>query len=370
MREFLDQIKHLVNWGDNSAWISQVFIVIFVAFLLSFFLNKILTRVEARLQKTENKWDDAVIIAFRRPVKMAIWILGVLLAAEIVYDATQAPIFEAIDPIREVSIILLIAWGARSFVSSAQETIHDKAQRKGEKIDRTTSDAIANILKVSITITAVLIILQTLGISISGVIAFGGMGGIAIGFAAKDLLANFFGALMIYFDKPFKIGDWIKSPDRNIEGTVEKIGWRLTVVRTFDKRPLYVPNSVFSNIVVENPSRMSNRRIYETIGVRYEDMKSVEKIVSDIKSMLEKHDEIDAKQTLIVNLVEFNASSVDLMVYTFTKTTNWIKFHEIKQDIMLKIADIVSKNKAEIAFPTQTLHIESPELAGLGKGGK
>ena len=96
---------------------------------------------------------------------------------------------------------------------------------------------------------------------------------------------------MIYFDKPFKIGDWIRSPDRSIEGTVETIGWRLTVIRTFDKRPLYVPNSVFTNIAVENPRRMSNRRINETIGVRYDDMKSVSKIVDDIKAMLSSHDD-------------------------------------------------------------------------------
>ena len=90
--------------------------------------------------------------------------------------------------------------------------------------------------------------MQTLGFSVSGVMAFGGIGGIAIGFAAKDLLANFFGALTIYLDRPFSEGDWIRSPDREIEGIVENIGWRLTVIRSFDKRPIYVPNSVFASI--------------------------------------------------------------------------------------------------------------------------
>ena len=90
-------------------------------------------------------------------------------------------------------------------------------------------------------------------------------------FAAKDLLANFFGGLTIYLDRPFAVGDWIRSPDREIEGTVERIGWRLTLIRTFDKRPLYIPNAVFTTIAVENPSRMHNRRIYETIGIRYDD---------------------------------------------------------------------------------------------------
>ena len=119
-------------------------------------------------------------------------------------------------------------------------------------------DAMAKLLRLSVIITAGLVVLQTLGFSISGVLAFGGVGGIAVGFAARDLLANFFGGLMIYLDRPFSVGDWVRSPDRNIEGTVERIGWRLTVIRTFDKRPLYVPNSVFANIAVENPSRMAS----------------------------------------------------------------------------------------------------------------
>ncbi len=91
---------------------------------------------------------------------------------------------------------------------------------------------------------------------------------------------------MIYFDRPFKVGDWIRSPDRQIEGTVERIGWRMTSIRTFDKRPLYVPNSVFSNIVVENPSRMLNRRIFETIGLRYDDADKVPVIIDEVREML------------------------------------------------------------------------------------
>ncbi|MDX1473133.1 MAG: mechanosensitive ion channel family protein, partial [Reinekea sp.] len=231
-------------------------------------------------------------------------------------------------------------------------------------MDATTASALGKLLRLSVIITTALVILQTLGFSVSGVLAFGGIGGIAVGFAAKDLLANFFGGLMIYLDQPFKVGDWIRSPDKNIEGTVEHIGWRLTRIRTFDKRPLYVPNATFANISVENPSRMTNRRIYEAIGVRYDDAAKVEKIVADVKQMLLDHPEIDTTQTLIVNVNAFAASSIEFFVYTFTKTTNWIAFHEIKQDVMVKIIDIVERNGAEFAFPTQTLHVKhEPEMA-------
>jgi MscS family membrane protein len=200
------------------------------------------------------------------------------------------------------------------------------------------------------------------GLSISGLLAFGGIGGIAVGFAAKDLLANFFGGMGIYLDRPFTIGDWIRSPDQEVEGTVEDIGWRVTRIRTFDQRPLYVPNSVFSQISIQNPSRMFNRRIHETIGLRYEDASKMDKVVADVRAMLEQHEDIDLQRTLIVNFVSFGASSLDFFVYTFTKTTDWVAFHAIKQDVMLKILEIVDANGADVAFPTRTLQIESSSV--------
>lgn len=166
------------------------------------------------------------------------------------------------------------------------------------------------LLKAATFITAALVLLQTLGFSVSGVLAFGGIGGIAIGFAARDLLANFFGAIMIYLDRPFSVGDWIRSPDRNIEGTVEDIGWRLTRIRTFDQRPLYVPNAIFANISVENPSRMYNRRINETIGLRYEDIAKVPVIIERVRQYLIDHQDIETEsRTLIVNFNTYGPST-------------------------------------------------------------
>ena len=172
---------------------------------------------------------------------------------------------------------------------------------------------------------------------------------------------------MVYMDKPFKVGDWIRSPDKSIEGTVESIGWRVTRIRTFDKRPLYVPNSLFTQIVVENASRMSNRRIKENFGLRYADISQVESIINEVREMLLCHDDIDTKQTLIVNFDLFNNSSLDFFIYTFTKTTDWVQFHHIKQDVLLKIANIVTKNGAEFAFPTRQLHIEATAFSEIAQ---
>ncbi len=162
---------------------------------------------------------------------------------------------------------------------------------------------------------------------------------------------------MIYLDRPFAIGDWIRSPDRDIEGTVEHIGWRQTRIRTFDKRPLYVPNSIFATITVENPSRMTHRRIYETIGIRYDDADKVGPITEEVKAMLMAHPDIDQSQTLMVNFNAFAPSSLDFFIYTFTRTTVWTEYHEIKHRILMEIHQIVSKHGAEMAFPTSTVHL-------------
>jgi len=167
--------------------------------------------------------------------------------------------------------------------------------------------------------------------------------------------------LMIYMDRPFAVGDWIRSPDRNIEGTVEQIGWRLTQIRTFDQRPLYVPNSVFATISLENPSRMRNRRINETIGLRYDDAEKLQVIIDDVRNMLSEHPDIDTGRTLIVNLDSFADSSLEFFIYAFTKTVNWIEFHQVKERVMLEVIRIVEGHGAEFAFPTRTLHVSHSE---------
>jgi len=343
-----------------KSYILQALIVVFICFIADYILRKTLGKLLRRLEKTKNKWDDAIVGAALKPLSFIIWVTGISFAAEIIQSATKAVIFEAIGPMRITSIIGAVAWFVIRLTNRIERSI-----RKQDKADQTTVDALSKLIRASIIIITALALLQTLGFSVSGVLAFGGIGGIAIGFAAKDLLANFFGGLMIYLDRPFAIGDWIRSPDRNVEGTVEHIGWRLTRIRTFDKRPLYVPNGVFANIALENPQRMSNRRIYETIGIRYEDASKMEEIIKKVKKMLLDHQEIDTEKTLIVNLVSFAPSSLDFFIYTFTKTTNWIYFHEVKQDILLKVLKIINDEGAQTAYPTSTIHL--PETNHLSK---
>ena len=351
-------MEAIVEYAGDNAWIVQVFFIILATGFARLVAKLFLDRLARQLERTQNLYDDALLEALQRPLTLGIWIVGVCFAAEVVGGEAQAEIFDYVPQLRDVAIVWLLIWFALRFIRSVEEHVIEDGYRDLE-VDTTTVHAIAKLLRASVIITGVLLVLQAFGFSISGVLAFGGIGGIAIGFAARDLLANFFGALMIFLDRPFSVGDWIRSPDREIEGTVEDIGWRLTRIRTFDKRPLYVPNSVFTSLAVENPSRMQHRRIYETVGLRYADIASVRDIVTKVEDMLQSHPDIATEQTLMVNFVAFNDSSLDFFVYCFTKTTVWTEFHAIKQDVLLRIADIIAEHGAEIAFPTQTVHLDS-----------
>ncbi|GJM13998.1 MAG: mechanosensitive ion channel protein MscS [Pseudohongiella sp.] len=346
---------------SDLGWGVELFAVVTITLIGRFIAMHFLKVVERHFEKTDNTWDDALFEAARVPLSWFILVMGLLWAIEVSDGYVDTELFSAenLGIFRQLTIIVLTGMFLVRFIYRAEERLLKKQQETadadGTTLDPTTIHALAKLLRLSTVISGVLIAMPTLGIEITALLAFGGVGGIAVGFAAKDLLANFFGGLMIYLDRPFALGDWIRSPDREIEGTVETIGWRLTVVRTFDKRPLYIPNSVFNTLSLENPSRMTNRRIKETIGIRYQDSEKMEAVVADVKKMLQSHDEIDTKQTLIVNFLSYGSSSLDFFIYTFTKTTNWIRFHEIKQDVLLKIVEIVHSHGADFAFPTTTL---------------
>ena len=364
-------MEDVQTWAGEYGWQVNVLLVMLGTAAFRFAVKLVLDRVARQLERTHNLYDDALLAAVRKPLGLGIWLLGTSFAAEIAGQQTDSDLFDYLPTLRDVAVVWLLIWFALRFIKFVENHVVERGYRT-QSVDQTTARAVGKLLRAAVIITGVLLVMQAFGISVSGALAFGGIGGIAIGFAARDLLANFFGALMIFMDRPFSVGDWIRSPDRQIEGTVEEIGWRLTRIRTFDKRPLYVPNSVFTSLAVENPSRMLNRRIYETIGIRYDDIGVMGPIVHDVEQMLRQHEAIDTTQTLMVNFVEFGPSSVDFFVYCFTKTTVWTEFHAIKQDVLLAIADIIASHHAEIAFPTQTLHIQpepddnAPDTIGTG----
>lgn len=272
----------------GELWIYKVFAIIFFSLVLAYLGKLVLDRVEARAGRSRTIWDDALVLAARRPLWVLIWSMGLLWAGQITAAQMDEDLASVLDTAQHVLLIVLLAWFLLRLMLEVEVRLVDPAYRE-KPIDQTTVSAIGKLLRISVIITSGLVILQSLGYSVSGVLAFGGIGGLAVGFAAKDLLANFFGGLMIYLDRPFSVGEWVRSPEKDIEGTVEHIGWRLTRIRTFDKRPIYVPNAVFTNIVLQNPSRMTHRRIYEHFGLRYDDIGRIEPIVKAVRQMLKEH---------------------------------------------------------------------------------
>ena len=337
----------------------ELFVIVLLTVFGSYFVRRFIRTLNTRAEKTQSQWDDTFFAALQGPARTLVWVVGLTLALE---RASVGLDIEAIfAPLRSALVIATLTWALIRFVDRVQRRM--MRDPKTDDLDLTTVEAIGRLIRITVLITSGLIMLQTLGFSVSGILAFGGLGGIAVGFAAKDLLSNFFGGLMIFLDRPFGVGDWIRSPDRDIEGTVESLGWRLTTIRTFDKRPLYVPNTTFLSIAVENPSRMSHRRIYETIGVRYDDADQIQVVVDRVKKMLEQHPDIDSSQTLMVNFNQFGPSSLDFFIYCFTNTTVWTEYHMVKEDVLLKTYDLITELGAEVAFPTQTLHLQvEPEV--------
>ncbi len=339
---------------QNYEWFWDITQIIGLTLLAGFVWRLIRKRLVRLVATTNNNWDDVVVGGIAVPVNWMILVVGLTWAADVTVQYFSPDELPNVSVVRQLALIILCAWALWRLINRVEEK-----QLYAGGFDPTTVQLVGKLAKLAVSILMVLPVFQMLGISISGILAFGGMGGLIVGLAAKDLLANFFGSLIIYLDKPFRVGDWIRSPDRNIEGTVESIGFRVTHIRTFDKRPLYVPNSVFTGIAVENPSRMLNRRIYETIGVRYQDARLISDMMDKVRQMLRTHPEIDQDQTIIVNFNGFGASSLDFFIYTFTRTTDWVHYHEVKQDVLLKVMAIIHDCGADCAFPTRTLHLDS-----------
>ena len=322
-------------------------------------IYRVVRRLTTAADRTETRWDDVFLYAIFPPIQWVMWVVLALLSLSL---------FPVLDGIREglldlsdTALLVLFGWLAHRLSGGIEEELLGEHRGALESSDRATISAVARLSRIVLWVIAGIMILQSIGVSVSGLLAFGGVGGIAVGFAARDLLANFLGGLSIFLDRPFAVGDWIRSPDREIEGTVEDVGWRVTRIRTFDQRPLYVPNSVFSTVAIENPSRMLNRRIYETIGIRYDDAGAMEQVVAEVKEMLLAHDDIDKGKTLMVNFVAFGASSLDFFVYCFTRTTDWATYHGVKQDVLVRILKVIEAHGAEVAFPTRTVLLSPPE---------
>jgi MscS family membrane protein len=345
MNEFIQNITPIQMSG----------ILLFLAIVVHIGLGFTLNKLSKHLDSTKTQIDDYFVDALSAPLKVLVWYGWIYFS--ILQLRADFPALGQIAEYIDIIPIIILAWGILRLISSIEKVMLEREA----KVDKDSIRLFTRLIKISFVFVFVLGFAQYFGYSVSSILTLGGVGGIVVGFAAKDMLANVFGGLMIQMDKPFSTGDWIRTTDKSIEGVVEKIGWRMTRLRTFNKNPVYVPNGIFATIPIETPSRMTNRQIHAIIGIRYDDIAQMQSIIEKVEKLLADHEHIDHEEPCRVYFDLFNASSLDFVIWAFSSVTNSSEFKKIKGKILLDVADIIAEHGAEIAYPTQTLHIQKPE---------
>lgn len=262
----------------------------------------------------------------------------------------------------KISLSLFIAsvgWGIGQLGNAVMETwFEDWLQIEDQADEQMLINLIQRLFTILVAVGTAAALMVNFGVSTQALATVLGGAGIGIGFGTQQISQNFLSGFMLFFNKPFKQGDWINAS--GLEGTVEKIGWYHTRIRTFDRRPLYIPNSLFATNAIENPGRMYNRRIKADIALRYEDIPKVETITQEVRDMLSSNPDIDWNQPILVHFNEWNSSCVNMLVYCFTRTTRWKQWLDIQQSVFLKIAAIVEQSGARFAMNCTTFYSSQP----------
>jgi len=337
--------------GNLDKYIYAIFIFTIIQ-LVRLVFKKIIVKI---VQKTNNVYDDDIIAVIEKPMKYLFVFIGIKLAVTVLILNADMKIL--INHITSSGFIFVLFWSFIKLLNYFTKHISTVTNRFGDKISADVANFIIKSIRLFIVAIGSFTILQEWGYNISGFLASLGLVGMAFALAAKDTAANLFGSLVIFTDKPFKVGDWIKTPD--VEGTIESIGIRSTRVRTFAQAQVTVPNATLANSAILNWSKMGKRRIKMNIGLTYDTKVSqLEKVVLDIKNMLKNHTDIH-QSTIHVYFTTFDDSSLSIFCYFFTKTTNWGEFMRVRENTNFEIMKIVEQNNTSFAFPSRSIYIEN-----------
>ncbi|MDH3455071.1 MAG: mechanosensitive ion channel family protein [Desulfuromonadales bacterium] len=340
--------------------------VVLVAYLAKkIFAYLFIKAIVPLAQKTKKELDDRFLACLQKPAEFLIFLLGLFIAMEILQLPSEPfDLHKLSTAILKALVILDVAWFLFNLVDMVDHYLNQWAARTESSLDDQLAPLLRKSLRIFIIVMAGLMAIQTFGYPVTGVLASLGIGGLAFALAAKDTVSNIFGSLMIIFDRPFHVGDWVKAGD--LEGTVEEVGFRSTKIRTFAKTLISVPNNIIANMALDNYSRMPKRRIRLTVGVSYDTTpKQMREAVSRIRELLKTHPAID-QEFFLVNFTDFGASSLDIMVYCFTTTTVWGEYLDAREDVCLKIMDTLEALGLEIAFPSTTVYLRQEDS---GPGG-
>lgn len=328
---------------------------VFVIFLLfrKLFTNVIAVFVQKLAHKTETFYDDKVIAALKKPISFVFIIIGLNLFFIISFLETDFS-----KRVLESMLVFTIFWAIIDVSKALRGLIYEATAKINKDLSKEMGNFILTIINIIIGGIGLGAMLQIWGINVTALIASLGIGGLAFALAAKDTVSNLFASFSLLADKSIAIGEWIKVG--STEGVVEEIGMRTTKIRSFQKSLITLPNQIIANNPIENFSRRGIRRIKMRIGLTYStSSKQMNDIVNEIKYMLTSHDHISKDDTLLVNFESFGDSALNIFIYTFTNTASWDRYMDIREDIHLKIMNIVEKNNSSFAFPSQSIYMES-----------
>ena len=348
-------------WNNGVFGINATDIIVsLVIFLLFYLLRRliarfILNRLSRIVSRTSNQIDDAVIEVLDGPLKFLPVVLGFFIASSYldVSDNNQ----DFLDLLNRSLITIFIFWLLHQLIIPFSFVIKNFES----KISKPLVDWTLKGLKILVIVLGSVAILELWGIRVGPVIAGLGLFGVAVALGAQDLFKNLISGIMILMEKRFTVGDVILVSGE-VEGVVEQIGFRSTLVRRFDSTPVMVPNYKFAEQSVTNYTRRHHRRIRWLIGLEYKTtIDQLKNIRDDINNLINKNDNFAKNENagFYVRIDSFSSSSIDMLVQAFTVTNDWAQYLQIKEDLAVQIINIVEKNRAAFAFPSQSLYVES-----------
>lgn len=356
-------MSRYLAWVDPAAWWWEwaMAALIVIAFLL---FRQVFTRWIFKLllrfaRKSKARFISSLLSSFEKPLQVFFIILGLYLALK--YLTLTAPYHPFIGQLFRSALFVLIGWGFYKLAAPSSALLGRVGERLDLKLDKIVLPFLSRVLQAVIILLVLIIVLEEWDYEVSGFIAGLGLGGLAFSLAAQDTLKNFFGGIVIVTEKPFTLGDWIETP--TVEGVVEDISFRSTQVRTFAHSLVTVPNSTLANEAITNWSRMGRRRITFHLKVAYTTPRDrLKSCVDRIRHLLQNHPEI-SQETLFVHFDQFGESSLDIFLYFFTKTTNWDEWLRIKEEINLKIMEILEEEQVQLALPSSNVVVQNDQTA-------
>ncbi|MGN8647154.1 mechanosensitive ion channel family protein [Gracilibacillus sp. HCP3S3_G5_1] len=352
-----------MNWRfwESITYEDYVNIAISIGIIsLAFLFRKLFTKyifylLQKLVKKGNSVFLDYALKAFEQPLRLLIIVIGVYIAIDYFpYINQENQLFAQII---RVSFIFAITWGLFNLSSSSSLLFMKISETLNFEIDQILIPFLSKAVRIIIVAISLSVIAQEFGYDVSGFVAGLGLGGLAFALAAQEVIKNLFGGVVIITEKPFSIGQWIETP--TIEGVVEDINFRSTIIRTFADSVITIPNSTLSNEPITNWSQMGKRRISFNLGVEYSTTKEqLEEVINKIRIYLENNEDIHP-ETIFVRFSEYNDSSLDIMLYFFTNTIEWEEYLRIKEEVNFKIMDILEEANVSVAFPARSIYLEN-----------